>query len=427
MNRKEFLIVVFLVVFGLLYDFFEENRQNIKKNIANLIEEKVDFNYNQAEQVASDVQKISELKGIKKIFLTNPAGEVRVTKGESEQITLTTRLFISREWIGEKERIKKSFDFSVKPQGSELIVKNSSTEERIVRKARVVYELELPPQVALGIENHFGKVNIEKMEQEIDLYNRYGDIELKDIRAAVKVDLKYGDLWVIDLAGTINVAHRYGKGILQKTENLRLDSRYCHYTVKEIARSVVIDDAYSNYKLDGMQTLMFRGKYSQISAANINGTVKIFNSYKNIDLQDIRGDLLIDAKYCRIYAENVNAGDFEISNNYQQVKLKKIQMQTGKIDVRYCKVELSFLELEKQFSGAGKYCDWLICLPEHFAPRLEIRNRYGNFANFSHLSLISRQDGEETFLESRGDSPLISLENSYGSITLRKSSDEETL
>lgn len=133
------------------------------------------------------------LRGIKRVIVAIPAGEIRVRNGNTNDIV--TSGTIRREYDDENERAKlqaviDDINVEIYTNGSEAIVRRHygphANGWRATKMASTDLDLTLPPGVDLEFETKAGEIWLEGSFGNIETDLRAGEIHVRTPRANVK-------------------------------------------------------------------------------------------------------------------------------------------------------------------------------------------------------------------------------------------------
>jgi hypothetical protein len=133
------------------------------------------------------------LRGIKRVVIAIPAGEIRVTNGNSNDIAVSGAVRRECDDDDERAEVQRSIDdidVEVYTNGSEAIVRRHYGTHghgwRVTNMASVDLELTLPPGVDLEFETKAGEIWLEGTFGNVDTDLRAGEIHVRTPRANVK-------------------------------------------------------------------------------------------------------------------------------------------------------------------------------------------------------------------------------------------------
>jgi len=133
------------------------------------------------------------LRGIKRVVIAIPAGEIRVTNGNSNDIAVSGAVRRECDDDDERAEVQRSIDdidVEVYTNGSEAIVRRHYGTHghgwRVTNMASVDLELTLPPGVDLDFETKAGEIWLEGTFGNVDTDLRAGEIHVRTPRANVK-------------------------------------------------------------------------------------------------------------------------------------------------------------------------------------------------------------------------------------------------
>jgi len=133
------------------------------------------------------------LRNIKRVVIAIPAGEIRVTNGNSNDIAVSGAVRRECDDDDERAEVQRSIDdidVEVYTNGSEAIVRRHYGTHghgwRVTNMASVDLELTLPPGVDLDFETKAGEIWLEGTFGNVDTDLRAGEIHVRTPRTNVK-------------------------------------------------------------------------------------------------------------------------------------------------------------------------------------------------------------------------------------------------
>lgn len=226
------------------------------------------------------------------------------------------------------------------------------------------YDILVPKEMSLHIQNKYGQLNVSRITGDILLKNSYDKANIEDIEGQADISVNYGGLFVNNIGKNITVKSNY---------NSQVDIN----------------------NIDG--DLLLESNYSQVRLSDISGNLNLENNYGSVRIDEIGGNIDLFAKYSELRVSGVRG---------------KIigEMKTGQLDLP---------ELMNDIDLEGSYLDLEINLDRHLKGyQAYSETKHGVIRTnlpFEVMTENSRQilEGKEGTAEIR-----INLKNKYGDIKI---------
>ena len=218
--------------------------------------------------------------------IDNQFGEVRITTWDKNEIKVDIHIETSST---NKELADKTFeriDVTDKQEGKEIKFKTTMNkngkDEHISchdcsNTMSIDYDIHIPANNALNIENSFGAIVIPDYTGPVSLTNKYGSLKAGKLSKPEKVWVEFGSAELKSI-GNIDLTFKYSSVTIGSlTGNSKLKFEFCGYSKINLDNgltSLTINDSYSSVHL--------------VPAANLSATYNISTSYGSlIDKTDI--------------------------------------------------------------------------------------------------------------------------------------------
>jgi hypothetical protein len=152
-------------------------------------------------------------------------------------------------------------------------------------KLKVDYEIWLPEDVSLSVEN------------------KYGDVYLADLKGKVDLNVSNGDIKASNLSNTMNLKHSYGKSSFGKINSAILTLRGAELRIDE-ATSLNFESGSSQIRVDKVERAQFNSRNDKIYLLDVN-EVMCEGSFTDLTADLIRGSARLDFSYGDIYLSRI--------------------------------------------------------------------------------------------------------------------------
>jgi DUF4097 and DUF4098 domain-containing protein YvlB len=339
------------------------------------------------QQYDYPVSATASSTGMKRIVFENPRGNIKVTGGDSKDVSVTGHKQIRAYNREDAERTNGSTQVEIVTQGDRLVVRTN--QDRVPNNQRISCDLEITVPRGLAVEsrNSSGDHQVEDVDGDVEIASSRGDIRLSRIGGNVRLDISRSDLIrAMDIKGRIDLQ---GRGSDVELEN--------------IAGQVTINGAYSG-TLDFKnlaKPLQFEGtRGTELSAQAVPGRISM--DLGEFTAKDVTGPMRLVTR----------ARDIKLEQFTQSVEL---ETERGDIELTPGKVPLAAIEAR---SGAGKI---ELLLPEKASFQMDATAQRGDAVNDYGPPIQKEVDGRAATLKGKsGDGPMIKLTANRGWISVRK-------
>lgn len=145
------------------------------------------------------------------------------------------------------------------------------------RKIEVNYNIKLPEDSEVDIENNFGDINLSNLNGNIKIDASHGDIRMRKVKNIKKLKLSYGKLKIKEVKNASIEIH-YGNVDIQKAKDVNLES------------------TSSDIEIDEVNKLKLSSKHDKIELEEIKD-INFSSSWSNIDIDNLSGNIVGDIKY----------------------------------------------------------------------------------------------------------------------------------
>ena len=360
------------------------------------------------------------------------------------------------------EKIAQMLTLTVnKNDGRIQLMTNTETLENTYGKSiKNNYEIQIPVNTDLHIQNKMGNLIIENMNSFADISNSFGDSTIKNSGNQFTIEHSFGVLTISNINGLINANSDYSKIEASRIRGkFKLVSKYAKIAMNDInglstldltygifegskfeqeinvtlkhtqlkandsGAKFIINSAYSTIALASIHNdITISSKQSPVSLDDIDGRVYIDANFKEITLHTINGWCEINANHTAIRAQKVFAG-LKINNSFEDVVLEdvygKVIINNHHSDVIFTMHQAKYINL----SADVKYGNIEMEIPENYQFNLTGTAYSGDIINYySKESFIINERKDDTKIMNKNpykSGPIIILSTNYGDITLK--------
>ena len=339
------------------------------------------------EQYDYPVSAHGPAAGMKRIVFDNPRGNIKVTGGDTQEVTVNGHKLIRAYARTDADRTNEKTPLEVVPQGDRLLVRTS--QDRAPDNQRISDDLEVtvPRGMAVEARGRTGDYEISDIAGDVELAADRGDVRLLRVGGNARLEMGRSDvIRAVDVKGKIDVQ---GRGSDIELEN--------------IAGQVTINGGYTGtleFK-NLAKPLQFEGARStELSVQAVPGSISM--DMGEFTARDIVGPVRLVAQ----------SRDIKIEQFTQSLEL---ETQRGDIELQPGRLPLSSIEAH---SGTGRID---LVLPEKAAFQLQATAERGEAVNDFGPQIQKEVEGRTATLKGKvGGGPTIHLTASRGSVSVRK-------
>lgn len=339
------------------------------------------------QQYDFPVSATGSAEGMKRIVFENPRGNIKVTGGDSKEVTVTGRKLINAYRREDADRSNTETPVEIIAQGDRLVIRTN--QDRVNGNQRVSDDLEVTVPHAMAVESRggAGDYEVSEVEGDVEINTSRGDVRLSKVGGNIRMDVSRSDLIrAFDVKGRIDLQ---GRGNDLELEN--------------VAGQVTISGSFSgslNFK-NLAKPLQFEGtRGTELSAQAVPGRISM--DLGEFSANDVVGPIRLVTR----------ARDIKLEQFTQSVEL---ETDRGDIELIPGKLPLGAIEVR---SGSGKI---ELLLPEKAGFQLDASAERGDAVNDFGPQIAKQTEGHSATLKGKvGDGPNIKLTARRGWISVRK-------
>ena len=176
MKKRDIFLVVFIIMFGLFYEFYESGEMNLFEGC--YISPKRLLDKTHRITITAQEKSFSDLTYFK---VENPAGEIRIEKSPDNNTVIKPVIYVYHRNREKGDKIRKKIKINYKRENKKVIVEIDNRWRFPYRRVRILFKVFVPDGVELNLDNTYGDLTIEKIASDMKIKNRHGEVGLSDI------------------------------------------------------------------------------------------------------------------------------------------------------------------------------------------------------------------------------------------------------
>jgi len=339
------------------------------------------------EQYDYPVSANATATGMKRIVFENPRGNIKVTGGDVQQVTVNGHKYVRAYNRRDADVTNGVTPVEIVPQGDQLLIR--SNQDRAPDNQRVSDDLEVVVPRALAVEAHGGNsgdFEITDISGGVDLASSHGDVRLEKIGGDARLDVgRSSVIRAVDIKGKVD-----------------LQGRGSDVELQNVSGQVTINGAY-----DG--TLEFKNLAKPLQFEGARNT--------QLNVQSVPGQISMDRSE---FTGSGLIGPIKLVTSARDIKMQKFT-QSLELETQHGDVELQPGSPVPTIDAQSGFGNVVLILPEKAAFRLEATADRGETVNDYGTAIVKEMDGHTGILKGNvGNGPEVHLTARRGSIQVRK-------
>ncbi len=406
MKKKELFLIGGLILFGLIFQYFDSGNisfvngcssdTNKLKDKSHPHEFKDSFTFgNSADELIFD----------------NHAGSVEISPSSDGQISVQSVKIVYHKDDSSVQKYRDKVEIRNEMEGTKAIIRTiTNGEDFPYTRVRTHFRIFLPENSRLRIKNRFGNIKVENAGREINIDGKFGDLTVSKISSGISIINRFGKTRISDIKGKIELDVKFSDTEVKGASTI--DCRIGHSTlyISDIKDSKSIN-------IEGSQTKM---EFSEIESDQI----KIKNSHNRISMNNISTkEFLLTSRHCNIYADNLNSDSISIKNSHNPIRLKNISGNSLNVLLSNGDLKVSLSSMFESIFVTNSYSDISLTIPAGTDPSISLNTKYGDITNNTGLDLSAIKAKYLTTFSREGNNSQININTSYGDISFSEHSN----
>lgn len=240
-------------------------------------------------------------KNISKAFAVNPDaltsveniyGDISVTTWNEDKIQIEVKITVSgdnEKWVNDRiDNIDVEIKALKNIVSAQTIFSGSSSKSKGKNSIEVNYEIRIPAQGGLKLDNKYGEIRLADIDGPADIKLQYGKFLSGKLMKTAVLDLQYVDKAEIGDVKTCRIEAGYSKVKFGGFETMKIVSNYSDFIIGS-GKILAFQGNYGKIDVDAVETFTSDGDYVRIHVGESLGAIKVNSNYGNIKIDVLKG------------------------------------------------------------------------------------------------------------------------------------------
>jgi DUF4097 and DUF4098 domain-containing protein YvlB len=423
MKKKEIIIVVVVIAFGIIYNFVKSSEIRFYSGCSvgsrSLLDKKhpKDFIQKEIEYPAGTIGKIK---------INNPAGDIEVEKSKEGSILVKP---VIRVYHKNKEKAKKicgTIEVSNRKIGKKIVIGVDSEGRFPYRRVRVGFKCLIPEDMELDLKNRYGNIDIQDAGQDIEIDERHGNLFIKNIDSNLKVKSDHGRIRLYDIKDQIQLSSNHSRIKIKNVASIILKCSHANLSINDVKEETeIVYASHSLLDIEKTNYLYIDARYTKMKLENLKDGVKINNSHAPIYMKDITGNINIKAKQCKMALDKVISEYLTIKNSYNDIDIEDISGKNLNLFLKNGDLTIAFDNIEEEINIKTEHADVELTYPNSVVPAFNITSKNGRIMNRTAAELTVLEENQKRMVNILEGKPQIIVDTLYGDVILKNSGKQK--
>ena len=352
MNRKKLVIYILLAVAvimvvdfrfssGPFNQFFETFITESLAEVQDMESEffRGDFSDESVKAERTDsiefANKEEIISSINQLKIKNNFGSIDVSSSAEKNLKADYKIKVHAENIEAAQNYLENLSIDYNIDNQTLVVNlldNNEDRPKSIRAVEIEYDLIVPRDLSLDLDNRFGKVSAVDIDGDLALKNKWGSTVLRQIGGRSDIEVSYGELEIDEMASKLSLNTSYTDNRIKNIEaEAEIISAYAFTSLENIESDLNINSRYGGFEIENVKgSLNIESDYTGLSLTSIDEKISAEITYGDFRMRDIR-EAEIKSSYADITLDNIRdlndynldlraenaeiSGDFELNTN----------------------------------------------------------------------------------------------------------------
>ena len=281
-----------------------------------------------------------------KVELDNRYGKINIRTWSKNEVNIKVSVLVNTNSESQAEstfdRIKINFSNTPSNVSAKTTIDSKKSFWNFLQRwwgdadLSIDYEVYMPANVDLDVENKYGDLESASVEGNVVLDVKYGNFTIDHAAANLTVKLAYGN-GVVAKANNTDVDLAYGKLRINDANIVTIDSKFSKITI-ESANKIDSDSGYDQYQLGDIGELINEGKYDNFHIDKLE-VLNIVTKYTKVVIDELSHQLYSRQNYGGLTVENVTSAvtSIDAEGKYTGIRVNLSELPSFHLeaDTRY--------------------------------------------------------------------------------------------
>ena len=283
-------------------------------------------------------------------------GAVHVSTADDNKITVTVHKRVGAENQSDADKFNTESKPTLTATGGELSL-DAKTSGQVsgvhvgvyVRSVESDLDISIPRKMQVQITSRRGDVSVNDRNGEVDINAQHGDISLEDITGNVNLNLAKGSAKLEQITGDVHIdGHLNEVSVTDVKGSVQLDGEFGESVkLARISRNVAFKSSRTDLEFSSIAGELDLDS-DDLHAEQLVGPVHLVTRSKEINLEDVAGDLRVEDANGGIEVSMRSLGNVQIDDRNGDIHLSVPEKAGFHVDARTRdgEIESDFPELK---------------------------------------------------------------------------------
>lgn len=225
-------------------------------------------------------------KGATLLNVINRYGRVTITTEPGiSNITVDVEVRLDARNESKAQSKLESIQIDFGKTGNELYAK-TDIGDGYFNQLEINYQVKMPRELALEIENKFGDVVLNELNAPLNLKVAYGNVKIGKLpHTENKLKISYGKL-ILSESNYLDLTLRYGEFSINKIKWLKLDSQYSEIEIKRVGL-MELESAYDEVEIEAVAELKTEMRFTEVAINTLTQKMTTNTQYGELEIDFI--------------------------------------------------------------------------------------------------------------------------------------------
>jgi hypothetical protein len=326
-------LIFMIVVCGLIathaarfhWDELRDNLQIDDHDFDNLFGESYNYDNNLVHALTPEITTLR---------VNDDHGAVRISETEDNKIIVTLRKRVGADSQSDADRYNNMTMPQFTASGNTIVL-DAKTQGAGDHPVESDLDISVPRKLTVQITSRRGDVSVNDRDGQVDINNQRGDVSLEDVNGNVNLTLERSSAKLEQINGDVHIDGRLNEvSVIDIKGGVQLDGEF-QESVKlaRIGKNVVFKSSRTDLefsRIDGELDL----DSDDLHAEQVTGPVHLVTRSKQINLEDVSGDVRVQDSNGEIEVSMRSLGNVQIEDRNGDVHLSVPEKAGFHLDAR---------------------------------------------------------------------------------------------